>query len=1239
MAEGVRSTCRQRYSIHRLASRDPSNPKDGIIQAAFKLPSGCFCYISHDDRRPGDDKFRNNIQKSRGGGRYLFAQSRNGDQNFRLPDDGRDYEYNLSRNMNNNEYRSSPLGMFKNFHNPDITDEFVSKHFPMIRLNHKISTPRTLALRSDNGKAEETESNYILTLKKVLPNGKQEPVDVLLNVDETGQPSSTAYDILRKLNHAIELDNEHIKGKNIPPQHMYGEEFDSKFIRQESKQRSIEQKIKSHDFENMRRKQQITTALPHIVQNYYINIPKDTSSDNDDIKLDVLRKSKFPSFGYRKNTSLTILEDILSHIQDETADSTVSSNAKYLNSDVSLPSRYTQLRNSFYDDRESRAHTTSNKNYIRNHKIGNKSEVTTYRPLTREISSETISQQSRDTFDDLHNTRHFAQQYVNAKKDKTYSNQLDIMNHFSFDNDDLGGILLSKSDKSDGKNSNYLPFKSRESISEHHKTNEHRLDNQNDERKRNGKSVSSGVSKINKNTEDGFVTYIHPREVFELLSDQSKETLLKARKRSSSDYGFVNIDTKLSTENLNDNKRHERQNQKLLNKYRELVSNLNSRGANTKFSTLSAVNIEKIEQLADVTSARLNRDSLDGRSIKSQPALESLSPIFTSSNKEANTDWIPIQKPYKFSVQIEGQNNAEQNRLKKSANTAKTPAIENSHKQNIFNINDYQTRLRNHKLNIPDQKSVLSEDRKEISESDLPPGNYDSLTKEQLIDQLKQISKTEKENKLFNILQKAREQLDNSNLNSGNAFKYHNSPQTKTKSTVLALKPYHMVTQGNVRVIQPHQTTQTSGVYDSSTNIRTHFLQTRVNDKYLNVNNIPKTFQNVQQEGVAYNSQRSVNNVINQLHGNQNNVLPSINTNYNGNSATLGKSSTSETNQWNNNPTSFVSIGNQLSGKLQLPPLYQSTSNFGKSQHQQAQSNLNQKLNVNSQNINTNVNGAQKYANFEATKLQTIPQYHNLQRGNIQVLKPQVEIQQNNNGVHAIYNQDNSLSKPYFGNNLNVQNTISSTHGRSSHQNQGGHTVVQVIKNNPNKVFSQANIQQNPTKFGKIQLSQSHPVSFTNQHNFQVAGQNIVQADPRNSLIEQKRSINPTTSTSNYDNNGHKIVEHIFNHLENNPKPGTPIRIYDDTIRQPSPVNNINRQHDANDQFQFTANSNRRIYSPSNDGLNTKQNFPIDHQKQLSFINKDENMNIGQALHMNTAPFQQPSEKKLSAWNPFRYIG
>nr|XP_045602501.1 uncharacterized protein LOC123760760 [Procambarus clarkii] len=46
--EAVTSTCRQRYSIHKMAAVDPQAPANGAFLAAFRVPSGCFCHVSHD---------------------------------------------------------------------------------------------------------------------------------------------------------------------------------------------------------------------------------------------------------------------------------------------------------------------------------------------------------------------------------------------------------------------------------------------------------------------------------------------------------------------------------------------------------------------------------------------------------------------------------------------------------------------------------------------------------------------------------------------------------------------------------------------------------------------------------------------------------------------------------------------------------------------------------------------------------------------------------------------------------------------------------------------------------------------------------------------------------------------------------------------------------------------------------------------------------------------------------------
>ncbi|KAK3876365.1 hypothetical protein Pcinc_018847 [Petrolisthes cinctipes] len=45
LSQLLTSTCRQRYSVHKMAAVDPNNPKNGVFLAGFKVPSGCFCHV------------------------------------------------------------------------------------------------------------------------------------------------------------------------------------------------------------------------------------------------------------------------------------------------------------------------------------------------------------------------------------------------------------------------------------------------------------------------------------------------------------------------------------------------------------------------------------------------------------------------------------------------------------------------------------------------------------------------------------------------------------------------------------------------------------------------------------------------------------------------------------------------------------------------------------------------------------------------------------------------------------------------------------------------------------------------------------------------------------------------------------------------------------------------------------------------------------------------------------------
>ncbi|KAK8393610.1 hypothetical protein O3P69_006730 [Scylla paramamosain] len=46
------STCRQRYSLHKMAALDPQAPGGGVFQAAFRVPSGCFCQVRQQTPLP-----------------------------------------------------------------------------------------------------------------------------------------------------------------------------------------------------------------------------------------------------------------------------------------------------------------------------------------------------------------------------------------------------------------------------------------------------------------------------------------------------------------------------------------------------------------------------------------------------------------------------------------------------------------------------------------------------------------------------------------------------------------------------------------------------------------------------------------------------------------------------------------------------------------------------------------------------------------------------------------------------------------------------------------------------------------------------------------------------------------------------------------------------------------------------------------------------------------------------------
>ncbi|XP_068233849.1 uncharacterized protein [Palaemon carinicauda] len=45
LPQGVTSSCRQRYSVHKMTAEYPDASSDETFLAAFKVPSGCFCHI------------------------------------------------------------------------------------------------------------------------------------------------------------------------------------------------------------------------------------------------------------------------------------------------------------------------------------------------------------------------------------------------------------------------------------------------------------------------------------------------------------------------------------------------------------------------------------------------------------------------------------------------------------------------------------------------------------------------------------------------------------------------------------------------------------------------------------------------------------------------------------------------------------------------------------------------------------------------------------------------------------------------------------------------------------------------------------------------------------------------------------------------------------------------------------------------------------------------------------------
>ncbi|XP_018009453.1 uncharacterized protein LOC108666987 [Hyalella azteca] len=524
LAAGVQSICRQRYSIHRLASKDPSSPGGGIIQAAFKLPSGCFCYVK-DDLRPKNQRKNNHRNpfddpEFRGSGSFS--------RHLRIEGEGKRDEFDQHYSGTSEEKTIVDPGLNPGF---KLDNEFMARHFPYIRLAEQ-DGPQKFLNRFAESRSDD--SDYILTLKKVLPDGNEVPVEVLINVDDKGRPSTSTFELLKKLNKAFELN------------YRTSKTMKSRILNDDL----LPLPGNNHDRSPLLSRDQISTSSnsgPGAVKGV---IHKDLGSSGRQIHY----------LDSNENASMVILADILTHLQQSKSGHGFTEHLLpqpqaliniqnhepsqlTFNDDSLLPSPRHALNDPLSDS------TLKPKiPFYLNHKANPTKFVTTFAPKNKAFGSFNQQQNGFDPF-------------IGEVKMPTVIKSVDFSRNDqgSTVDEDLGGILITKKEGDNLKASQFLPFRNGRqrqpaTFETFPKNIINLADNSSDPLgDRRSKSIDARqFSSDVKNDKGEIIRYIHPREVFELLSDHSKQTLMRARQVIPLDE-FVNVAASSSFRGEHDN--------------------------------------------------------------------------------------------------------------------------------------------------------------------------------------------------------------------------------------------------------------------------------------------------------------------------------------------------------------------------------------------------------------------------------------------------------------------------------------------------------------------------------------------------------------------------------------------------------------------------------------------------------------------------------------------------------------
>ena len=1293
LAAGVQSTCRQRYSIHRLASRDPFSPGEGIVQAAFKLPSGCFCYIHHDDRLPTERSSQNHIRNSNRG--LSFAQNRQTAQSYR--DKIEDISFSGSENQN--IYNASPAQMFRNGRNIYLTKEFPSKRFPMIRFDYDANEPKALALKADEPNqlspkktVDDHENDYILTLQKVLPDGHQEPVEVLLNVDDNGIPNSSVLELLNKLNKAIERNN------NLRNDQSGNTD---KFKLKEPIKQSHRISTMINGAENLNFRSEVNAQLPNIVQNYYITLPKSAEKQPDSLSLN----PRVPNFAMKDNllpnesvnTSMNILEDILSHLHGE------SNNGKFGRSNYRTTNLYQGGTDSRPEKRVTISATRSQikqtvgenvikkdvseyEKFIENHRVEKISTVTTFRPQPREISSETIHHNSfiitKHPDDPKFRTNNIVFDNTILNKGKSQQS-VDISSQFSRNNaeNDLGGIFVNS--QTNGELEEYLPFRYDEknalsqlgslpkyipdvTVHASYETSEIG-DYVNNSSKyysdiTNRKTKSLNLENIHENhkvgREDGIISYIHPQEVFELLSEQSKQTQLKAREVAQINQGLDQKSVGSKPKHLPDNL----QKPDYFKEYRKFIS-LSNTDSSRNLPPMNVDKLVKISQITDVSAAgvmndhRLTQEHVEQVKNNEYNYLTEKSrntmvlPNFSFDNSEKETDWVPIKNP-NYSVQTDGTQ-IKQEKLKKPTKIIKSNDNINSiitkNNDKKISIDEYIKLLENHKLRTSDQGIISDMSKNPSNEFPLPPKNYDALSKQELLKELKNAQKTDEDNNLLAILErdielKNQDSIIPNNRNQLSSGHLQQVDMNGPRNTIIALTPQSIITQES---FQHHQIlfnnnneqnskTEPFFSYDSLPKSTTSNLGTSVRfpaSQYFESPLITKPNHNNNLNNF-FMSDNSFKNILSvKPTSNFSNKTSSNNLNLRSHYSAKSPGNPAFNSQV---PQTHFSVNNILEKQNNPQGPSRQLRNLQINQHteQNPRNSLIQQIS----RVPVTPNFTQDTAilfpgqNFRFINLPGLEDYpqQDLHRGHIQVLQPQPQKTEKSRNINEIFSQIQQLNEPFSKNNnvapehhlqkvpqflyknVNIPNT---------------HTLIGINPINQNKKLNQVK-----TDLSKIHVHQLQPISIAEVGRpFAKEGSFEAQADSGNSIEIPK----PSQQFNSV--NGLQVVGQIFDHINETPHSAVPIMIQQHAINKQELPSHLDHSRFPN---YFNNHHNLPVLPRSGRRLPTSK-ADINAQETHFLLPPPLHINpVTQAVHNQ----QQIQDNDIHAqenrlWNPFSFIG